>query len=93
MEKRTIVARVEVLPGKEEAFKKVAEGVIEGTRKEAGNCSYNLYQNTSDPTMFLFYEEYKDDAAIDIHASSPYFKAFVAGIKDLLAKDMIIETF
>ena len=65
MEKKTIVARVEVLPGKEEAFKKVAQGVIEGTRKEAGNLSYNLYQNTSVPTMFLFSEEYKDEAAMD----------------------------
>ena len=93
MEKKTIVARVEVLPGKEEAFKKVAQGVIEGTRKEAGNLSYNLYQNTSFPTMFLFYEEYKDEAAMDTHASSVYFKTFAAGIKDLLAKDMVIETY
>jgi quinol monooxygenase YgiN len=93
MEKKTIVARVEVLPGKEEAFKKVAEGVIEGTRKEAGNISYNLYQNTTVPTMFVFYEEYKDEAAMGVHASSPYFKAFVEGIKDLLAKDMAIETY
>ena len=60
MEKKTIVARVEVLPGKEQAFLQAADALIKGTRAEEGNISYNLYQNPSQPVAFIFYEEYKD---------------------------------
>lgn len=71
MEKKTIVARVEVLPGKEQAFLQAADALIKGTRAEEGNISYNLYQNPSQPVAFIFYEEYKDQRAMDIHAASP----------------------
>ena len=57
MEKKTIVARVEVLPGKEQAFLQAADALIKGTRAEEGNISYNLYQNPSPPVAFIFYEE------------------------------------
>ena len=67
MEKKTIVARVEVLPGKEQAFLQAADALIKGTRAEEGNISYNLYQNPSQPVAFIFYEEYKDQRAMDIH--------------------------
>ena len=90
--KKTIVARVEVSAGKEEAFKAAAQGVINGTRKEAGNISYNLYECVGTPTKFIFYEEYDDDA-FQFHANSEHFNTFANAIKDLLAKDMIIESF
>ena len=86
MEKKTIVARVEVLPGKEQAFLQAADALIKGTRAEEGNISYNLYQNPSQPVAFIFYEE-------DIHAASPHFQAFGKAIKEMLASDLIIETF
>ena len=66
MEKKTIVARAEVLPGKEQEFISKAEPLIQGTRAEEGNISYNLYQNPSNPTAFIFYEEYKDQNAISV---------------------------
>ncbi|MBO7522643.1 MAG: antibiotic biosynthesis monooxygenase [Bacteroidales bacterium] len=93
MMKKTIVARVEVSAGKEEAFKAAAQGVINGTRKEAGNISYNLYECVGTPTKFIFYEEYADDDAFQFHANSDHFNTFAKAIKDLLAKDMIIESF
>ena len=42
MEKKTIVARAEVLPGKEQEFISKAEPLIQGTRAEEGNISYIL---------------------------------------------------
>ena len=93
MEKKTIVARVEVLPGKEQAFLQAADALIKGTRAEEGNISYNLYQNPSQPVSFIFYEEYKDQHAMDVHAASPHFQTFGEAIKGMLASDLIIETF
>ncbi len=48
MEKKTIVARVEVLPGKNKHFYR-RDALIKGTRAEEGNISYNLYQNRHNP--------------------------------------------
>lgn len=93
MEKKTIVARVEVLPGKEKEFISKAEPLIQGTRAEEGNISYNLYQNPSSPTAFIFYEEYKDQHAMNVHAASVHFQAFGKAIEGLLASELIIESF
>lgn len=93
MEKKTIVARLEVLKGKEKEFISVAGSLIKGTRAEEGNISYTLYQSPENPVEFIFYEEYKDQKAMAIHAASAHFKAFEQAVGKLLAKELIIETF
>lgn len=93
MEKKTIVARAEVLAGKEKDFIAHAAKCIEATRTEEGNFTYNLYQSPFNPTSFIFYEEYKDQAAIQTHATSAHFKVFADALKDILAEELIIETF
>jgi len=93
MEKKTIVARAEVIPGKEKEFISQAEIVTKATRAEKGNFSYTLYQNPFNPSSFIFYEEYRDQTAIREHATSEHFKAFAGAIKDLLAAELNIETF
>ncbi|NDV65539.1 putative quinol monooxygenase [Bacteroides sp. 224] len=92
MEKKTIVAWAEVTPGKEKEFITLAETLIEATRKEEGNISYNLYQSPFTPTSFMFYEEYKDQDAINTHATSAHFKTFAGGVETLLASKLIIKT-
>lgn len=93
MEKKTIVARVEVLEGKEKKFIEEAKKLIEGTRAEEGNISYHLYRNPENPCMFIFYEEYRDKDAMAIHAASDHFKTFGKAIEGMLAKELIIENF
>ena len=92
-EKKIIVARVTVKSGKEKAFLEVAKKLVEATRAEEGNISYTLYQSPEQPTAFIFYEEYKDTAACEAHASSEHFKAFADTIKDLLDGDLLVEKF
>jgi len=93
MEKKTIVARAEVLSGKEAEFISQAKLVIENTRTEEGNISYSLYQSPFNPSSFIFYEEYIDQSAISAHATSAHFKAFADAIQSLLAEELMIETF
>lgn len=93
MKKKTIVARAEILKGREEDFMAAAEPLIRETRAEKGNISYNLYRNPAQPGSFLFYEEYADQEAIAKHAASDHFQAFGKAIEDCLASELIIETF
>jgi quinol monooxygenase YgiN len=91
--KVVIVARAIVKEGQEVAFVDVAKVLVEATRKEPGCIFYNLYQSPQDPKSFIFYEEYKDDAAFASHGSSEHFKAFAGAIPDMLAEELIIEQF
>lgn len=93
MEKKTIVARVRVLEGQEQAFMNAAEALVERTRAEVGNLSYNLYQNPFEPTSFIFYEEYMNEQAMSLHADSSHFRTFGKDIEGMLASELIIESF
>ena len=91
--KKTVIARVEVKAGQETAFLEVTKPLISGTRAEPGNISYTLYQSPNNPLEFIFYEEYKDEAAFEAHANSAHFNAFAGAIPDMLAKELIIESY
>ena len=93
MKKKTIIARAKVLAGKQEAFLEATEALIQGTRAESGNISYTLYQSTENSSDFIFYEEYKDQDAMNAHASSAHFNHFVKAIDGMLAEEMAIESF
>ena len=91
--KKAVVARVVVKEGKEAAFIQVAATLEEATRKEPGCLFYTLYRSATNPRMFIFYEEYKDDAAFQAHAGSPHFKVFADAISDMLAGDLIVDEY
>lgn len=47
------------------------------TRQEKGNISYNVFTTNSDGNEFIFYEVYKDEAALSAHRNAPYFKEII----------------
>ncbi len=73
----TIVAKCSVKPGKADELVEIARDVVEASRKEAGNESYNFYADLADPTKFPFVDVWKDQAAIDFHSATPHFLGFV----------------
>jgi quinol monooxygenase YgiN len=81
-----IIANVTVKPDKVKAFTEAAKEIIEKSNKEAGCKSYQLFQDPYNNSKFVFVEEYKDQAAIDAHFASDYFKAFGPKIGDLVAE-------
>ncbi|MDR1779858.1 MAG: antibiotic biosynthesis monooxygenase [Tannerella sp.] len=91
--KKVIVARLTVKEGKEKEFIEVASKLVEATHQEEGNLFYALYQSPFNPSEFIFYEEYKDQAAFDAHSSSAHFAAFSEGTKDLAAGSLIVDEF
>jgi len=92
-EKTVIVARIAVKEGQEKAFIEIASKLVAATRAEEGNLFYTLYQSTENPSVFIIYEEYKDDAAFEIHENSTHFAAFVEAINDMVAGELVIDQF
>lgn len=66
----TVIARLKVKAGLEEQAMKILEAALAPTRAEPGCLTYDLHQSTTDPTEFLFYENWASQRALDEHASS-----------------------
>ena len=50
-----------------EEFKAAAPDLMAQVRKEPGNHAYIGHQSPEDPTRFIFYEQYDDEAALLTH--------------------------
>jgi quinol monooxygenase YgiN len=89
----TIVAHCTIKKGSTEAFLQTTKPLIEGTRKEPGNISYDLYLDLSSPEKYTFIEVWKDQNAIDEHNASAHFNGFVAAAGPLFDGDLDIRLY
>ena len=78
-----IIAKVYIKPGSESDFISAASMMIENSNKEEGCLGYMLYQDPYEKTNFIFVESYKNQAAVDAHFATPYFKEFGTKIADM----------
>jgi quinol monooxygenase YgiN len=79
-EELVIVAHLTTTPEHKDDLLKALEGVVKGTRTEAGCISYTLYEDVNNPLKFTIIEFWKSKAAIDEHNATAHFKEFVAKI-------------
>jgi quinol monooxygenase YgiN len=77
-----LTAMVKARQGREDAVKEALLSLVEPTRKEPGCLCYNLHQSESDPTQFMFYEQWASKGALDAHGTTPHMKTLWAKLKD-----------
>jgi len=51
----------------------IFEKLTAESRKEPGCLMYQVHKHKTDPRRFFIYEQYKDDAALEAHRTSPHF--------------------
>ena len=76
-----------LIKAKQEAKKKVREGLsylAKMTHKEKGNLNYNLHISSDDDSLFIIYESWINQEALDNHMEQPYLKDFLAKQESLL---------
>lgn len=90
-----IVLRVDMLvkPGTEEKCKEYIRLLQEHSRQEPGCLFYVGHQSNENPRKFLFYEQYKDEAALELHRNTPYFKQYVKGGLDPIMESRSRELY
>jgi quinol monooxygenase YgiN len=66
----TVTAIIKVKPGLEEQAKQLLLNAVAPTRAEAGCLNYDLHQSVSDPTEFLFHENWASEEALKAHSTS-----------------------
>ena len=70
-------ARFKVKPEKRDLFLGLATAALEPTRQEPGNISYSFYEEAEQTNSFIYFEEWKSRADLDIHLETPYTKALL----------------
>jgi len=89
----TIVAKCSARAGRADELVQLALNLIDSSRKEEGNVSYDFYTDIADPTKFTFIEVWKDQAAIDLHNSTPHFQGFVEKAGPLFAGPLDVSLY
>jgi quinol monooxygenase YgiN len=68
---------IEAIPGREQELGSLLSGLVSPTRAEAGCLCYELNSSQEKPGVFLFYEKFADQKALDAHVSSAHFQGFL----------------
>ena len=75
----TVVATLRAARNKGDALAALlAEQAAVVLREEPGCLVYRAHRSVSDPDLFLFYETYENEAALDGHRRAPHLAAFRA---------------
>jgi quinol monooxygenase YgiN len=75
----SIVAKIRAAKGKGDALAALlTEQAAVVKKNEPGCLVYRPHRSTKDPDVFIFYEQYKDDAALDAHRKSPFLAEYRA---------------
>ncbi|WP_195375297.1 MULTISPECIES: putative quinol monooxygenase [Parabacteroides] len=93
MEKKVVIAKIQIIKGKEKEFQYLVSPLIEMSVAESGNLAYQLYQDIQTPFEFMAYEEYINEEAFNSHCNSEHFKIFAEQVKPLLATELDIQIF
>lgn len=85
----TVVAKLVAKNDAIEAVRDELLKMVAPARREEGCIEYRLYQDSADPAVFVFYENWQDLASLDRHIKSPHYLAYVAAVGDLIADKVV----
>ena len=74
----------------------VMEGLkpaVDATRNELGNISYEVFQDTEDPTHLTFVESWQSKDVLDKHMTTPHFNKLVEDVTKSQAQEPVIKVY
>ncbi|HME74547.1 MAG TPA: putative quinol monooxygenase [Mycobacterium sp.] len=74
-----VIARHTTVDGMREAVLAILPKLIEASRKEPGNLTFEAYLNLDEPRSYVLLERYISRAAFAEHRDSPHFKDLMLG--------------
>lgn len=76
---------VDVKPECVEAFEKITVYNHDNTRLEPGNVRFDVLKSNSDPTQFVLYEVFADEATAAAHKETAHYLKWRAEVADYMA--------
>ena len=81
----TVIAKIKIKPDQASAFEAEARKMTAHVRaNEPGTLTYVCHRGAADPTVYLFYEVYRDQAAFAAHGGSPAMQSFFGAIRGIV---------
>jgi quinol monooxygenase YgiN len=81
----TLIAKIKAKQGSEKDLEAAFRDMIKKVRAAEPGCqAYVLHKANDDPTQFVWYEVYQDQASFDNHRKTDHMKEMGTRIKDLL---------
>jgi quinol monooxygenase YgiN len=69
-----VVATIKVKPGAGKEFEAVAKELVEKVRANEPGCRLYALHRAESPDTYVFMERYVDQAAVEAHMQTEYFK-------------------
>ena len=76
-----ITAIVTVKPDRRQELLDVFRQLVAASRSEEGNIRYDLHQDRQNENRFVFFENWRNQAAVDEHNASTHFQNFLQAIE------------
>ncbi len=70
-----VVATIKVKPGMEKEFEAVAKELVAKVNASEPGCKLYALHHGEQPHTYVFMERYADQAAVEAHRATDYFKA------------------
>jgi quinol monooxygenase YgiN len=74
-----VIAQYWVRAGEEDKVARALREMVAPTRAEPGNLDYQVFRDPGQPSLFVLFEKYADEAAFDAHRATPHFGTWLAG--------------
>lgn len=74
---------VKIDPEIRETFLEILLANAASARQEEGCFYFDIVASEDDENSFIFYEIYRDKAALDAHRETPHFKRYFAYVQEM----------
>lgn len=81
---------VDVTSPNREAVIALSKELVDSSRKDVGNISYDLMKSATDSSKMMIFETWKNQPSLDKHSASAHFKRLVPKIQKLAKMDVQI---
>jgi len=78
---------------KPEQIFEISNELVEKSRKDEGNVTYDLYQSTTNLQKMLFVETWQNQEVLDKHSAASHFTEAVPNIEALTINGLKIDHF
>lgn len=87
-----LIAICKSKPDRVEETREAFLAAVVWSREEPGCVEYKLHTDREKPNEFVFYEVWKDKAALDFHNSRDEFKELIEQLDELLTEPATLIT-
>lgn len=89
----TVIGTLVARPEKREELQTILAAFVAPTRAEGGCIDYDFHVDAQDPCVFMFYENWRSKADLDVHLTLPHLKPLIDRMDELLARPVEIRHF